>query len=122
MAEEVQRTRRWHVLEKWQFEEATISTWAQMEATSFPLRVLLGLGMTFDEIVQMRGSAGLLSLYLEDKFYNFHMEREVPAVREQQTVEANPVCEKQSAAVAVDENENGTEVVKRKQTKNTQVL
>ena len=37
-----QRARRcWRVLAKWQFQKATISTWAQVEATSSPLRVLL---------------------------------------------------------------------------------
>ena len=36
------RARRcWRALAKWQFEKATICTWAQAEATSSPLRVLL---------------------------------------------------------------------------------
>ena len=36
------RARRcWRALAKWHFEKATISPWAQVEATSSPLRVLL---------------------------------------------------------------------------------
>ena len=42
------------------------------------------------------------------------------AVREQPTVETNPVCEKQSAA-AVDEHENWAELVRRKRPKKTEL-
>ena len=64
-AEELQHTRCWQALEKWQFE-----------------------------IAQKHGSTGLLPLCLEDQIYNSYVEREVRAVRYQQTVEGNPFVRK----------------------------
>ena len=75
-----QRARRcWRALAKWQFEKATISTWAQVEATSSPLRVLLvkRANVWYNKIV---------ALVLRGPVYTYYVELEVPAVPAEQSV------------------------------------